>query len=144
MEELKEDFIQLNKALKTVAEILSLHQELISKKDEQFLEIIEDSIIKRFEYTYETFWKFLKKYLETRLNLIDLNSPKKVFYASVKAEACTLQEASIFINMADNRNETAHKYNIEQARSVGSKVPLFYETMIAVTKRLGKTIDEGI
>jgi nucleotidyltransferase substrate binding protein (TIGR01987 family) len=142
MEELKEDFVQLNKALKTVDEALSLCTEVMNFENQKILLAAEDSVIKRFEYTYETFWKFLKKYLETVLELKDLNSPKKVFYASVKVEVCTLQEASIFINMADNRNETSHKYSIDQARGVLAKVPLFYETMLAVTKRLGEHIQK--
>ena len=52
--------------------------------DPEFDLAAEDSIIQRFEYTYESFWKFLKKYLELIRNAENVNSPKNVFRACVK------------------------------------------------------------
>lgn len=140
MERLKQDFIQLNKALESMNNALIFQKESTQFDNKKIVLAAEDSTIKRFEYTYESFWKFLKKYLELMFDLKDINSPKKVFRASVEFEICNLQEGSIFIDMADSRNETSHKYSIEESRAVLTEVSRYYENMIIVAIRIGKNI----
>lgn len=136
MERLKLDFVQLNKALKTLENSFDVAQKIAAMGNAEFLLAAQDSIIQRFEYSYEGFWKFLKKYLEQMHHFEDLNSPRKVFRASVKAEICTLEEGNTFIDMADSRNGTSHAYSIEVSRFVLSVVPHYYGAMIAVVHRL--------
>ena len=63
MEKLKLDLEQLNKALKTLNDSFAILQEAQKMKHQGFIDAAKDSIIQRFEYSYEQFWKFLKKYL---------------------------------------------------------------------------------
>ena len=141
MERIKLDLAQLKKALKTMLDSFAVLSEAKTMHNKTFVLAAEDSIIQRFEYTYESFWKFLKKYLKTIDISEDHLSPKKVFHASYKTSICTLEEASICIDMADSRNETSHTYNIEASRVILSDIPHYYTTMNNVINRLAQKID---
>jgi len=140
MEKLKLHLIQLNKALATLKKSFSIAEILAQTKNKDFIAAAEDSIIQRFEYTYENFWKFLKKYLETVRHIEDLPSPRKIFDACVKAEICTLEEGNIFLNMAEDRNEISHTYNVESARRILPDIPSYYSMILAVVERFNKEI----
>ena len=135
MERLKLDYCQLNKAIKTLQKGFNIAIRLQQFEDVDFDLVAEDSIIKRFEYTYETFWKFLKRYLEDVHKLEDINSPKKVFRACVKAEVCTPEQGDILIDMSDDRNETSHSYNIEATRIILVDIPRYCDVMVAILKQ---------
>ncbi|MBS1986428.1 nucleotidyltransferase substrate binding protein [Candidatus Dependentiae bacterium] len=135
MEKLKLDLMQLNKALKTLSKALDLLETCKAVHNEDIILAAEDSVIQRFEYCYESFWKFLKLYLQHVHLIEDVLSSKKVFRACVKAEICSLEEGNIFIDMVDSRNETSHTYNIESARIILSVVPKYHCAMIAVIQR---------
>jgi len=68
MERLKLKYQDTFNALKTLEDILK----------EPFSMIIRDATIKRFEYTFEALWKFLKEYLKEKEGIIS-NSPKACF-----------------------------------------------------------------
>ena len=140
MEKLELDLIQLTKALRSLHDALMLQSEsfVISRHD--LLLAAEDSTIKRFEYSYDSFWKFLKRYIEQKHNIQDLKSPKKVFLCSVNLGICSLDEGNIFIDMADSRNETSHTYNIEASRLILSFIPGYQAAMLAVTNRVGQNL----
>lgn len=144
MERLKQDLFQLNKAIKTLESALILQQEVAKTGNQAIILAAEDSIIKRFEYTYESFWKFLKKYLEEVKQEQEITSPRKVFYAIVRLALCTSDEGDIFLNMLADRNETSHTYNIEAARIILSDVPHYYSTMAEVTERFNKEFKDSI
>ncbi|HXW86422.1 MAG TPA: nucleotidyltransferase substrate binding protein, partial [Candidatus Bathyarchaeia archaeon] len=57
----------LCKALRTIEKGLAKIKET---SDVDTLEMFRDSIIQRFEYTIDSFWKFLKIYLEEKLNVL--------------------------------------------------------------------------
>jgi hypothetical protein len=65
----------------------------------------------------------------------DVHSSRKVFYASVKIEICTSDEGDIFLDMADDRNETSHTYSIEASRIILADIPRYYAAMIIVVQR---------
>ena len=140
MERLKLDLIQLNKALNTLAKSFTTAQELTKTNNQDFILAAEDSIIQRFEYSYESFWKFIKKYLAIKHNLEDINSPRKVFHACVSMEVCTLEEGNTFLDMVEDRNETSHTYNIESTRIILSDVPIYFSAMIVVVERFNKEL----
>ncbi len=135
MEKLTLDLEQLNKALKTLHDSFAILQEAQAMGHQGFIDAAKDSIIQRFEYSYEQFWKFLKKYLELVHHLDDLHSSRRVFYASVKVEVCAPDEGDIFLDMADDRNETSHTYSVEASRIILSDIPRYYSAMIIVVQR---------
>jgi nucleotidyltransferase substrate binding protein (TIGR01987 family) len=116
-------------------------QEAQEMKHQGFIDAAKDSIIQRFEYSYERFWKLLKKYLEIVYHLEDMHSSRRVFYATVKMEICTSDEGDIFLDMADDRNETSHTYSVEASRVILIDIPRYYLAMIVVVQRLDSKIE---
>ena len=133
---------QLNKALKTLEDSFRVMQELVKIGNPEFILAAEDSTIQRFEYCYETFWKFLKRYLELVHHVDDVHSSRKVFYASVKAEICTPDEGDVFLDMVDDRNETSHAYSVEASRLILSDIPRYYAAMIVVVRRINEKLSD--
>lgn len=86
---------------------------------EKLDEAIRDSIIKKFEYTFELSWKTIKEYLEKE-GYEEFNSPKKVLKQAF--EINLIKNEEIWSNMIEARNSTAHRYDEEQA--------IFYEDVI--------------
>ena len=144
MEKLKLHLIQLNKALITLKKAFEVAEKLALTNDIDFIAASEDSIIQRFEYTYENFWKFLKKYLETTYKTEDINSPRKIFAACVRVKICTLEEGNLFLDMAEDRNETSHTYNIESARKILPDIPEYYMIILSVVERFNTEMKSDI
>ena len=136
MEKLELSLDLLNKTLKTLKDGFATLEEAKAIKSESLILAAQDSLIQRFEYTFESFWKFLKQYLEIIFNIEDVNSPKKVFRTCVKFKLCSESEGEILINMADDRNETTHVYSIEKVRIILTDIPIYYDNMRAILKKL--------
>jgi nucleotidyltransferase substrate binding protein (TIGR01987 family) len=141
MERLELEFDQLKRALKTLEDSLDVLKYAKTLGHVGLILAAEDSIIQRFEYTAESFWKFLKKYLEAIHYLVDINSSRKALYAGVKYEICTPDEGAIFLDMVDDRNETSHTYSIEESRIILSDIPRYYFVMVTVSERLARTLN---
>lgn len=135
MEKLKVPLSLLHKTLKTLESAFEVLEEAKIIQNKGLILAAQDSIIQRFEYCYDSFWKFFKKYLELIYTLEDINSPKKVFRACVKLQLCSEFEGEILIDMADDRNETTHNYDIEKVRIILSDIPLYYTTMVTILRR---------
>lgn len=137
MEELKKARSLTLAALKTLKESFEISRLAEEEKREGFILAAQDSMIQRFEYSYDSFWKFLKRYLEKEeIESEDANSPKKVFRICVKNGICTQHEGQILIQMADDRNTTSHNYNIQQVRIIITDIPTYYSTMIQIIERI--------
>jgi nucleotidyltransferase substrate binding protein (TIGR01987 family) len=102
------DYTPLRKAVASVEQVL-----LIQKTG-----VTRDAAIKRFEYTFELCWKFLKRWLEneTADSTIDSFSKKELFRAGREYGLIRDVEAWFRYNRA--RNETAHTYNETKAEEV--------------------------
>lgn len=86
---------------------------------EKFDEALRDSIIKKFEYTFELTWKTLKAYLEAE-GFEDVISPRRVLKQAFESKL--IKDEEIWANMLEARNSTAHTYDEEKA--------IFYEDVI--------------
>jgi nucleotidyltransferase substrate binding protein (TIGR01987 family) len=140
MEKLKLALSLLNKALNILNKALVYLEKINQSKNEEAIEAAKDSIIKRFEYSYDSFWKFLKKYLEFKYNLEDVDSPKSVFRACVEHEVCSAQEGGLLIDMVDDRNETTHNYDIEKVRKILPDIKPYYICITEILERVEITL----
>jgi nucleotidyltransferase substrate binding protein (TIGR01987 family) len=104
----KAEFVNFKRALKKLEEIC--------KKEED--EIIRDATIQRFEFTFETAWKCLKRiaYLEG----LDCFSPKSCFEVGFKMGF--IEDEDIFLEIIDCRNQTTHIYNEDMAIEIYKKI----------------------
>lgn len=134
MEKLAQKKEQTLAAFKTLEDVINKFAQL--KKDDFFYQEVRDSVIKRFEYSIDTFWKFLKIYLEEKHGIIPPASPKGVFKVALDAQVISPQEEDELRLLIENRNLTSHAYNIELAESISRVVPLHYQVMNTVMSRL--------
>ncbi len=92
----------------------------------------QDGTIQRFEYTYELFWKTLKRVLEIKGSIC--NSPRDVFReAAIQA---IIDDPAFWFEVIKKRNLTSHIYERKVAESIYSSLPNIRDGMLAVINRI--------
>jgi nucleotidyltransferase substrate binding protein (TIGR01987 family) len=126
--------IQLKK--EQTQRVLSSLEELVSKYSENQTDVIlRDALIQRFEYSTETFWKYLKAYLQTEHNL-SANSPREVIRTGLTAKLYSEETSQELLQMLDDRNLTSHTYVEELAESIAHRIPDYSKNMSEVMTQL--------
>lgn len=138
----------LTAALKKLEEAINNYEKLksmgtqkisILMENEKLQESLRDSLIQRFEFCVDLFWKYLDKYLKHILKIVpEATAPKSVIKAACKARILLEQDASILLEMIDGRNMTSHIYKEEIADQLSRKIPAYYHIMLTYTKKLGE------
>jgi nucleotidyltransferase substrate binding protein (TIGR01987 family) len=95
-----------------------------------------DSMIQRFEFSVDLFWKYLKKYLDEMGKIVDVNAPVPVTKFACNAKIVNEQEAERIIAMINARNITSHKYREEVAEDLSANIPRFHKLMDNIAQRL--------
>lgn len=95
--EIKYSFKKLDKAITRLEEGCS------NAKDE----LDKDGVIKRFEFTFEIFWKTLKIFLEDQGILC--KSPKSCLIEGFRFGM--FSDEAVYLNMLEDRNLTSHVYD---------------------------------
>ncbi len=81
-------------------------------------EAIAESVIQRFETSYDTLWKDLKRYLIEELGLADVpNSPKPILKLGGENDLFA-SPVEQWLKYADARTSTTHDYSGEKAAEV--------------------------
>jgi nucleotidyltransferase substrate binding protein (TIGR01987 family) len=93
---------------------------LIEVLQEKKTDIIRDSAIQRFEFTFDLSWKVLKEILEVEYG-VTCASPKKCLRDAYKQGIITYDD--LWMDMTDWRNAAVHTYNEELADSLYEKLP---------------------
>lgn len=132
MEKLMLSRMLLDNALATLADSFIAEEEAISLGNHRLILATQDSTIQRFEYSYDSFWKFLKIYFEQKFNLEDVNSPRSVFRTCVEKQICSESEGKILLAMIDDRNKTTHNYNATQVREIYPNISKYYDLIIKI------------
>jgi nucleotidyltransferase substrate binding protein (TIGR01987 family) len=85
-------------------------------------DILRDSAIQRFEYTYELAWKMMKRWLEINLGstYVDGISRKELFRLAV--EHHLIKDSGQWFLYHGARNQTSHVYDEAVARDVFSVI----------------------
>ncbi len=101
-------------------------------EQEPLTDILRDSAIKRFEFTYELCWKTLKLYYKEKGK--DLRYPKDVFKEAFNDGI--IEDENLFLQMIDDRNKTVHIYSQEAIKQIHVHIlDLYYP---AFSELLGK------
>lgn len=91
---------------------------------------LRDSLIQRFEFCVELFWKYIKRYEEEVLELaLDVNTPRFVITAACNAKIISEVDAEMLLEMLRGRNVTSHLYKEEVAEQLSAKIPYYYVIM---------------
>lgn len=113
--------------------------DLSNPKYASIYDIVRDSVIKRFEYTFDTFWKFIREYLEEKHGIkFTTISPKSVWREALNARLIAQEEFDQLINMVDDRNLTSHTYNELLAQEISQRVANYYKLIQTILKKIEK------
>ncbi|HVN67820.1 MAG TPA: nucleotidyltransferase substrate binding protein [Candidatus Sulfotelmatobacter sp.] len=114
---------QLKDALQRYLEVMRLEKN----------DIVRDSAIQRFEFTYELAWKTMKAYLEEK-GLKELYSPKEVIRSAFQAGI--ISNDTTWLDMVETRNETSHIYNENMAEKVYAKLAAYLPLIEKLLQKL--------
>ena len=96
----------------------SLKRAILQPKNE----FSRDSVIQRFEYTFELSWKLLTKILEANSGSLSDNSVKAVLREA--ARLGNIQKLDLWFEFQKARNITSHTYNEVTAEEVYARAIL--------------------
>ena len=136
---------QISKMLATLRAAIELHDERLRElqpkewHEDVLLRAFHDSMIQRFEYTIDGFWKFLRVYLEQEQGFpVIENGPKSVVRSAVTARMVTEQEADALMQLIKERNKTSHIYHEEIADEVALHIPSAHRLIALIADRLDR------
>ena len=101
-------YMNLKKAYLRLKEVSDMYD---GKND-----IIRDSLIQRFEFTFEQAWKVMKLYLEDQGILDEALAPRSTIRCAFKHKL--IDNGDIWIEMMLDRNRTSHMYDEETAINI--------------------------
>ncbi|MGQ9813721.1 MAG: nucleotidyltransferase substrate binding protein [Candidatus Roseilinea sp.] len=121
------DLANLRRAIAALEEGLSIFQrEQSSLADPTLQLLLRDAAIQRFEFTFETAWKTLKRYLqEYGLEQVDRATNRQIFRMGY--EQGLLRDAEAWLLYLRQRNLTSHVYDQSVAEAIFRTIPEFLE-----------------
>lgn len=111
--------LHFSRALKTLNFAL-LQAKKCENAENSIFEIYRDSVIQRFEYTYELSWKMMKflwKYIEWDIEIRTLAQAMKSAF-----KAWYIDDLEYFFAMKDFRNKTSYEYEENIANDLYYKI----------------------
>lgn len=144
MEKLNQKYDQLLKALETLEKALNALASFTKRGEaynpsmtyeEEFC-TYRDSVIQRFEYSVDLFWKYLKKYFETANISPDIKIPGEVIRTAKLHNLISLNEAETILSMIKSRNMTSYIYVEEFADFLAKQIPSYFATLKGISHRI--------
>lgn len=120
------DIEALRKAESSLEKAYSVFLE--GSDDEEMCAIYADSCVKRFEYTFETAWKTMKKYFKLQYSKKEEELTMNNIFRYMEAYGFAKSWTS-WRDYYSKRNNTAHEYNIEKSRNLLEIIPEFIESV---------------
>lgn len=105
----------------------------------ELIRSLRDSMIQRFEFCVDLFWKHIKDYLENIEKVtLTVRSPKSIIRALCNARLITEQQAEQAIQMINHRNLSSHIYKEEIAEEISLHIPTYYSLIYQIVETLSK------
>ncbi len=127
-----------NQALNNLTKAIDIF--LTLQKNNELFEYLRESVIKRFEYSLELFWKLLRDYLEEIEGSTVPASPRGVINEALRIEFITAKEAEILNNMIDDRNLSSHAYH----EDIAAKITTDVISYLTILNKLKNSISSNI
>lgn len=105
-------FINLKKTYSRLKEVSDMYD---GKND-----IIRDSLIQRFEFTYELTHKTLKEFMKYVGITLDNSFPRSIFKKAYVNNL--ISDDKVWINLLEDRNSTSHIYNENMADEIAGRI----------------------
>lgn len=104
---------------------------------DDLLKGLRDSLIQRFEYCVDSFWKYLKDYLEIVVGIdLETKGPRPIIREAGNARLMTEEHVEQGMLMIDCRNKTSHIYKEEIAAEIANQVHQFYKLMREISEKI--------
>lgn len=122
------DYAQLKTAIRRFGEMLDAYRNNAGRPAlEQ--EAVQDSLIKRFEYTLEMAWKICKKHLEEEgFAEAATGSPKSII--RLAAQRNLISDPESWFTYLQFRQDTSHDYSSDKAEAVLDITEGFYQDVV--------------
>lgn len=101
-------------------------------------DVIRDAAIKRFEYCFELAWKMMKRVLESKYQMLEVDrlTTKDLFRQA--QEVGLIADPEAWFGYLDARNRTAHEYSEQAAKAVYAAAARFLPDAESLLAELGK------
>ena len=109
------DLTVLSKAIASLDVAVSYSKNIPDGID---VDIVRDSVIQRFEYTYELSWKLLQRWLKINVSPEDAEPRTKKDLFRLGAKMQMISDVEDWFEFAEGRNSVAHTYNEKKAEYV--------------------------
>lgn len=127
MEKVSQRYASLIKALKTLEKALRISE---NPKYREIPDTTRNSTIQCFEYSIDTFWKYLKVYLQEKQNVdVFAANPRETLREAVNTNLISREEYEILLSGLKHRNLTSHTYNEPLAKEIVKHIPKYYKIM---------------
>lgn len=126
---------QLDQNFNTLEKALKALKQMVDKPSQEDRSNI-DAAIQRFEFTFELFWKLLKKIL--LVEGLEVAYPRETLQTAYLGGL--INDDQIWINMLNDRNQTSHTYDEELADKIYQNIKLYYPIMDKTFGQLKKRI----
>jgi len=126
----------LTEAINTLKEVYELY---LQNDEEKLKSALQDSCVKRFEYTYETAKKFMNKYLKYAFDKTDLPI-NNVFREVYGLEL--IDDYERWVDYRTKRNDTSHEYNNKKAHNIMQILPIFIEDVNDFANKLNNILEK--
>ena len=134
MESLKVRYNAAKKCLSSLEKIIRIFEQ--DPYPEVHVEF-RDSLIKRFELSLDTFWKFLPQFLEVKHGVrVAVVSPREVLKTALQLKEITKEELDLFNEMITDRNLACHTYNEIFAEEMSERIKVYYQLLHNFFERL--------
>lgn len=133
------DYSQLKTAIERFGEMLEAFRHN-DRRGPLEREAVQDSLIKRFEYTLETAWKTCKRHLEEEgFAEAATGSPKSIIRLAAQRKLVGNPEA--WFGYLRFRQDTSHDYSSDKADAVLDIAEDFYRDVTELYRRMAGEAD---
>ena len=117
----------LKKAIQSLTSALTVYSDpKTATRTAAERDVLRAGGIQNFEFTYEVYWKFMKRWLETNVSpTMDGLTRKELF--RLAAENKLIKKVEAWMLYHQSRNETSHTYDIETAEDVMRRSTHFWK-----------------
>ena len=134
----KDRFARFQSALKRLSEAILQYEDATDKTD-IIKSMMRDSIIKRFEFTFELAWKVMKDYAEYNGYDDMANSPRNAIRLALQMGIIS---DTVWMSMLDSRNTTAHVYDEEVADTIIDALLGYHNLFVAFDEVMTNKLSE--
>ncbi len=137
---MKKEELSLTNLKNAIDSLIESSSAYKSNEDEKMRGFIEDSCVKRFEFTVETSWKIMKKFLKLEYGKSDAELTMNNIFRFMEGYNLISSWES-WKNYYNHRNNTSHEYNQDKAQETLKLVDSLIKDSNELYNNISKKLD---